>query len=171
MATRISPEVKALHEALRADLDAAKAGGAGLKMVAAAFGRSVAWASGLANGHHPLRVEEFGTWASVTGGEHVARWVAERVDCDLFPREDGGLEATSIDALREATEAAHVALSAMSDGRVTADELKAYRKEMREAIENFLRLGRAMEALSERGAADRDAPGTLAEAEARRGRG
>ena len=168
MGTRISPEVKALHEALRADLEAAKAHGVGLKMVAAAFDRSVAWASGLVNGHHPLRVEEFGTWASLTGGGHVAQWVAERVNCDLFPREDGGLEATSIDALREATEAAHVALSAMSDGRVTADELKAYQKEMREAIENFLRLGRAMAARSKRGAADPDAPRTLAESEARR---
>jgi len=164
MATKITPGAKALVDALQADLVVAKKEGYGLKTVAAEMDRSYSWAAEMVRGEQPFPLARLDTWVRLTGGMNLAHWVAEQVDCDLVLRVDDDLETTLIRAVKESSDATQSASMALLDGEVSEEELEAYEKEMKEAIENFRRLDRALQSRRNR---QRCGPVTLAEAEGR----
>ena len=162
MGTKITPSEKSLAEALQADLAAAKTSGIGLKQVSTEFGRSYAWAAEMVRGQQPFPLAKMGVWVRLTGGVHLARWVADRAGFELVTRAEDDLETTLVRAVKESSDATQVASSAMLDGEINDAEIAAYEREMGEAIENFRRLERALKSRQKQSPAR---PTSLAEAE------
>jgi|JI8StandDraft_1071087.scaffolds.fasta_scaffold250084_1 hypothetical protein len=164
MVKKITSTVEQIAAALQADCDAGKQSGNGLKTVAAAMDRSYSWAAEMVRGEQPFPLHKLDVWVSLTGGRNFARWVAEKVDCDLVERDESDLEATAFDAMRESTEAAHVAFAALADGEISDVEIAAYKKEMADAIARFRQLDRALQLRRTSNVISEKRPKTLAAA-------
>jgi hypothetical protein len=169
MGAKITPETAGLVEALKADMEAARRDGASTKMLAAEMGRSNSWASEMLRGEQPFPLAKLDVWARLTGGRHLARWVADTCGYDLAEREDIDVETTALAAMGESAQALQAASRALLDGSVSADEVAAYQREMQEAIEKFHGLDRSLQARMKRQRSGSGA-GTMAEAEAMRGK-
>ena len=144
MATKDTHIPESLITALKADLDAAKVDGNSLKMVAVAMEKSYSWAAEMVRGEQPFPLAKLDVWVRLTGGRHLAGWVANRAGYDLVERDVIDVETTALQAMGESAEALQAASNALSDGVVTEQELAVYDREMRDAIEKFHGLARAL---------------------------
>lgn len=167
MGEEITPASAGLSAALQQDLNVAKANGRGLKTVATEMGKSYSWAAEMVHAKQPFPLAKLDVWVRVTGGRHLARWVADTCGCDLVEREEDNAEATALEAMGESAEALQAASSALQDGVVTPEELAIYQREMQGAIEKFHGLDLALQSRMKRRRPARGA-GSMAEAEARK---
>ena len=162
-----TPEVERLAAAIKADSKAAKAAAVSVKKIAYELGKSDSWTYEMIRGMQPFPLKDFAIWVELTGGKHVAQWVADQVHCDLLPRnQDSDAETTILATMKEVTEAVYTASKALEDGKVTKEELAAYRKEMTEAIEHLRRLGSLLRGIHRQAEESPKRAATLREAEA-----
>lgn len=166
MGARITPRAGGLSAALQADLDNAKEAGYSLKAVAAEMGKSYSWAAEMVRGEQPFPLAKLDVWARLTGGQNVARWVADACGYDLVHRKDIDVETTALEAMGESAQALQVASNALSDGTVSAEEVVCYEREMLDAVEKFHGLHRALKARL-KPHRQNDAARSMAEADAR----
>ncbi len=166
MTRRVNRVPEGLVAALQADLAEGKARGYTLKQIAAELERSYSWTAEMVRGLQHFPLARLDVWVRITGGCYLARWVAERAGCSLVELEESEAEATAMGAMHESAEALVTISDALADGRLTAEEFRSCERELREAVEAFLALSKALQKRYEAQKAHADPrPRSLAEAE------
>lgn len=130
MGAKITPAAAGLVAAFQADMAVANSEGTCAKRLAASVDRSKTWAAEMLRGKQPFPRAKLDVWADLTGGRHLARWVARICGCDLVERAVSNVESSALEVMVESGQVPQVVSTALLDGAVTAEEVAVYQREM-----------------------------------------